>query len=74
VSNYLHFAIRERKLEFVELLLKYGAEPALRAETGLTALEYAKKLKNSKAVEILDRYAQYVFKNGDDPIPPPNVQ
>lgn len=49
-------SIRYQNIEITELLLQNGADPSIiEMESGLTALETAKKLANKKAIDLLSQ-------------------
>lgn len=52
-------SIRYNNLEIAELLLINGAQPLIvEMESGVTTLELAKKLKNQKGVELIEKFIQ----------------
>ena len=49
----LHLAIRDNSLEIIELLLAFGADPALRDNKGNTGLHVAAALGASACLQLL---------------------
>lgn len=52
-------SIRHNNLEIAELLLKNGAKPLIiEMESGITSLELAKRMKNQKAVDLINKFIE----------------
>ncbi len=53
-ESALHFAVAHQTYEIAEFLLDSGINKELRTNQNLTALDYAKKIKNSKLIRLLE--------------------
>jgi hypothetical protein len=60
----LHYAVRRNELQYVKLLLSYGADLYLKNGEGLTVHELAEQLKNHKMVKLLQWYDESLYIKG----------
>lgn len=52
-------SIRYDNIEIAELLLLNGAKPLIiEMESGITTLEIAKKMKNQRVIDLLNKYVE----------------
>lgn len=52
-------SIRYNNIEITELLLSNGAKPLIREmESGITPFESAKRIKNQKIIDLLNKYIE----------------
>jgi ankyrin repeat protein len=67
----LMLASGEGRTEVVQLLLRYGADPALKTPTGLSALDFANINKQAGPSRILKATLSERARKGGAPQPPP---
>ena len=58
IEGSLSIGFEKQRVEIIKLLLEKGAKVAGRNANGLTALDMAKKIKNTEVIDLLKEYAK----------------